>query len=152
MQLNETVPNFTLPDQDGHIVNLTDFAGSPVVLFFYPKADTPGCTIESCGFRDIFLKFQQAGIIVLGISRDTVKAQKKFALKYDLPYPLLADADQTVCKMFDVIRPKSMYGKWVTGIERTTFVIGPDQKLLHIYPKVKPEGHAEEVLALLAKH
>jgi peroxiredoxin Q/BCP len=147
----EIVENFTLPDQDGNIVNLTDFAGSPVVLFFYPKADTPGCTIEACGFRDHFKQLQQAGVVVLGISRDTVKAQKKFQQKYDLPYPLLADADQTVCKRFDVIKPKSMYGKLVSGIERTTFVIGPDQHLIHVFPKVKPEGHAEEVLALLKK-
>ena len=148
-KVGELVQDFTLPDQDGNTVHLTDFAGSPVVLFFYPKADTPGCTIEACGFRDHFRKLQQAGVVVLGISRDTVKAQKKFQQKYDLPYPLLADADQTVCKRFDVIKPKSMYGKLVSGIERTTFVIGPDQRLIHIFPKVKPEGHAEEVLALL---
>ena len=150
-KVGEIVEDFTLPDQDGNTVHLTDFAGSPVVLFFYPKADTPGCTIEACGFRDHFKKLQQAGVVVLGISRDTVKAQKKFQQKYDLPYPLLADADQTVCKRFDVIKPKSMYGKLVSGIERTTFVIGPDQRLIHIFSKVKPEGHAEEVLALLKK-
>ncbi len=145
----DLVENFALPDQDGDTINLTDFAGKPVVLFFYPKADTPGCTIEACGFRDQFTKLQKAGAVVLGISRDTVKAQKKFQLKYDLPYPLLADADQAICKRFDVIRDKTMYGKPVTGIERTTFVIGPDQKVIHVFSKVKPEGHAEEVLALL---
>ena len=150
-KVGEIVEDFTLPDQDGSVVHLTDFAGSPVVLFFYPKADTPGCTVEACGFRDHFKKLQQAGVVVLGISRDTVKAQKKFQQKYDLPYALLADADQTVCKRFDVIKPKSMYGKLVSGVERTTFVIGPDQKLLHVFSKVKPEGHAEEVLALLHK-
>ena len=145
------IENFTLPDQDGNTVHLTDFAGKPVVLFFYPKADAPGCTIEACGFRDQFEKLQKAGAVVLGISRDTVKAQKKFQQKYDLPYPLLADADQTACKRFDVIRDKTMYGKPVTGVERTTFLIGPDRKLLHVFSKVKPEGHAEEVLALLGK-
>ena len=143
--------NFTLQNQDGETVNLTDFAGKPVVLFFYPKADTPGCTIEACGFRDIFAKIQKVAV-VLGISRDTVKSQKKFQEKYDLPYTLLADPEEVVCKQFDVIKPKNMYGKMVTGIERTTFVIGPDQKLLHIFAKVKPEGHAEEVLALLKEH
>ena len=148
----DLVENFTLPDQDGNTVSLTDFGGKPVVLFFYPKADTPGCTIEACGFRDQFEKLQKAGAIVLGISRDTVKAQKKFQLKYDLPYSLLADADQAICKRFEVIRDKTMYGKPVTGIERTTFVIGPDQRLLHVFAKVKPEGHAEEVLALLKKN
>jgi peroxiredoxin Q/BCP len=154
MQPGDVVENFTLPDQDGNPVNLTDFAGSPVVLFFYPKADTPGCTIEACGFRDHFAKLQKAGVVVLGISRDTVKAQKKFAEKYDLQYPLLADADQTICKRFGVIKPKNMYGKLVTGIERTTYVIGGDptaQRLIHVFNKVKPEGHAEEVLALLRK-
>ena len=151
MQVNDTVANFTLHNQDGETVNLTGFAGRPVVLFFYPKADTPGCTIEACGFRDIFAKIQKVAV-VLGISRDTAKAQKKFQEKYDLPYTLLADPDEVVCKQFDVIKPKNMYGKMVTGIERTTFVIGPDQKLLHIFAKVKPEGHAEEVLALLKEH
>ena len=150
-QIGELVENFTLPDQDGNTVNLTDFAGKPVVLFFYPKADTPGCTIEACGFRDHFAKLQKAGVVVLGISRDTVKAQKKFADKYDLKYPLLADADQTIVNRFELVKPKTMYGKLVSGVERTTFVIGPDQKLLHVFHKVKPEGHAEEVLALLKK-
>ena len=151
MQAGDIVENFTLPDQDGNTVNLTDFAGKPVVLFFYPKADTPGCTIEACGFRDHFAKLQKAGVVVLGISRDTVKAQKKFADKYDLKYPLLADADQTIVNRFELVKPKTMYGKLVTGVERTTFVIGPDQKLLHVFHKVKPEGHAVEVLALLKK-
>jgi peroxiredoxin Q/BCP len=150
-QVGELVENFTLPDQDGNIVNLTDFSGKPVVLFFYPRADTPGCTIEACGFRDHFAKLQKAGVVVLGISRDTVKAQKKFAEKYDLQYPLLADADQAIVNRFDLVKQKTMYGKPVTGVERTTFVIGPDQKLLHVFHKVKPEGHAEEVLALLKK-
>lgn len=149
MHVGDTIENFTLADQDGNIINLTDFAGKSVVLFFYPKADTPGCTIEACGFRDQFQKLQQAGIVVLGISRDTVKAQKKFQTKYDLPYSLLADSDQTICKRFGVIKPKTMYGKLVSGIERTTYIIGPDQKLIHEYNKVKPEGHAEEALALL---
>jgi len=151
MQLGKKVEDFTLPDQDGNPITLSSFKGSPVVLFFYPKADTPGCTIEACGFRDHFAKLKKAGVVVLGISRDTVKAQKKFAEKYDLQYPLLADADQTICNRFGVIVEKNMYGKKVTGIERTTFVIGPDQKLLQIFSKVKPEGHAEEVLALLKK-
>jgi peroxiredoxin Q/BCP len=151
MQTGDLVEDFTLPDQDGNPVTLSSFAGKPVVLFFYPKADTPGCTIEACGFRDHFAKLQKAGVVVLGISRDTVKAQKKFQEKYDLPYPLLADADQTICNRFGVIKEKNMYGKKVTGIERTTYVIGPDRKLIYEFNKVKPEGHAEEVLALLKK-
>ncbi len=149
MEVNEKVANFTLQDDQEKAVNLTDFAGKPVVLFFYPKADTPGCTIEACGFRDTFTKLQAAGAVVLGISRDTPRAQRKFREKYDLPYTLLADVDEVVCNQFGVLKEKNMYGKKVWGIERTTFVIGPDQRLVHVFPKVKPEGHAEEVLAAL---
>uniref|UniRef100_E6PX23 thioredoxin-dependent peroxiredoxin n=1 Tax=mine drainage metagenome TaxID=410659 RepID=E6PX23_9ZZZZ len=149
MELHEKVANFTLQDDQEQTVNLTDFAGKPVVLFFYPKADTPGCTIEACGFRDTFTRLQAAGAIVLGISRDTPKSQRKFREKFNLPYPLLADVDEKVCNQFGVLKEKNMYGKKVWGIERTTFVIGPDQTLIKIFPKVTPEGHAEEVLAAL---
>ena len=149
MELHEKVADFTLQDDQENTIHLSDFAGKPVVLFFYPKADTPGCTIEACGFRDTFKKLQSAGAIVLGISRDTPKAQAKFKAKYDLPYPLLADVDEKVCKQFGVLKEKNMYGKKVIGIERTTFLIGPDQTLVKIFPKVKPEGHAEEVLAAI---
>jgi len=149
MELNKKVANFTLETDENKTVSLTDYAGKPVILFFYPKADTPGCSIEACGFRDTFKKLQAAGAVVLGISRDTPKEQAKFRAKYDLPYTLLADVDEKVCKQFDVLKEKNMYGKKVIGIVRTTFVIGPDQTLLHIFPQVKPEGHAEEVLALI---
>ena len=156
MQPGDIVEDFTLQNQDGVAVSLHDFAASPVVLFFYPRADTPGCTIESCGFRDAFEKFQKAGIVVLGISRDTVKAQKKFKDKYSLPYDLLADPEMVLIKRFDLLKEKTMYGKPVTGVERTTYVIAPAdksgaQRLLHVFPKVTPEGHAEAVLALLKK-
>ncbi|HEX3940252.1 MAG TPA: thioredoxin-dependent thiol peroxidase [Acidobacteriaceae bacterium] len=149
MELNDTIADFTLQTDEDKTIHLKDYAGRPVVLFFYPRADTPGCTIEACGFRDVFKKVQAAGAVVLGISRDTPKAQKKFKEKYSLPYTLLADVDEKVCKQFGVIKEKNMYGKKVMGIERTTFLIGPDRKLLKIFPKVKPEGHAEEVLAVL---
>lgn len=149
MEIHDKVADFELQDEEGRTVHLKDYAGTPVVLFFYPRADTPGCTIEACGFRDHFKKLQKAGVVVLGISRDTVKAQKKFKDKYDLPYPLLADPDEVVCNQFGVMKDKNMYGKKVRGIERTTFVIGADGKLLKIFAKVKPEGHAEEVLAAL---
>ena len=152
MNVNDKVANFSLKNQDDETVHLTDFSGKPVVLFFYPKADTPGCTIEACGFRDTFTKLQKAGAVMLGISRDTPKAQKKFQEKYNLPYPLLADVDEKVCNQFDVMQEKNMYGKKVFGIERTTFLIGPDQRLLKIFPKVKPEGHAEEVLEAIRQH
>ena len=145
MQPNDIVENFTLQNQDGKDVSLTDFKGKPVVLFFYPRA-------EACGFRDAFKKFQKEGIVVLGISRDTVKAQKKFKDKYDLPYDLLADPDTVLINRYDLIKPKNMYGKLVKGVKRTTYLIGPDQHLIHIFDEVKPEGHAEEVLALLKNH
>src|SRR5580698_1687463 len=149
MQPGDLIEDFTLPDQDGNPVTLSQFAGSPVILFFYPRADTPGCTIEACGFRDHFAKLKKAGVVVLGISRDTVKAQKKFATKYDLNYPLLADDEMVLIKRFDLLKNKTMYGKPVTGVARTTYLIGPDRKLLHVFQNVKPEGHAEEVLAIL---
>ena len=152
MEPNDKIADFTLQDEQDNTVNLSDFAGKPVVLFFYPKADTPGCTIEACGFRDIFAKIQKSGAIVLGVSRDTPKAQKKFKLKYELPYSLLADVDEAVCKQFDVLKEKNMYGKKVIGIERTTFLIGPDQKLIKVFRRVKPEGHAEEVLDAIQEH
>jgi peroxiredoxin Q/BCP len=146
MKLHEKVADFTLQTDEDKTVSLSDFAGKPVILFFYPKADTPGCTIEACGFRDTFKKLQAAGAVVLGISRDTPHDQAKFRAKFDLPYNLLADVDEKVCKQFDVLKENKVYGM---SIERTTFVIGPDQTLLHIYPKVVPKGHAEEVLALI---
>lgn len=150
-QVGDIIEDFTLPDQNGTPVTLSQFAGSPVVLFFYPRADTPGCTIEACGFRDHFAKLKKAGVVVLGISRDSVRAQKKFADKYDLNYPLLADSEMELIKRFDLLRNKTMYGKPVTGVDRTTFLIGPDRKLIHVFQNVKPEGHAEEVLELLKK-
>ena len=156
MQPNDIVENFTLQNQDGKTVNLTDFKKSPVVLLISPRADTPGCTIESCGFRDAFEKFQKAGIVVLGISRDTAKDQKKFKDKYDLPYDLLADPDMELINRYDLVKPKNMYGKLVKGVKRTTYLIAPadaqgHQRLIHTFEEVKPEGHAEEVLALLKK-
>jgi len=152
MDVHEKVENFSLQNQDGETVHLTDFAGKPIVLFFYPKADTPGCTIEACGFRDAFSKLEDEGAVVLGISRDTPKAQKQFQEKYNLAYPLLADVDGEVCRQFDVLREKNMYGKKVIGIERTTFLIGPNLHVLRVFPKVKPEGHAEEVLKTIREY
>jgi peroxiredoxin Q/BCP len=154
--VNDPIEDFTLQNQDGKTVHLSDYKKTPVVLFFYPRADTPGCTIESCGFRDAFEKFQKAGIIVLGISRDTVKDQKKFKDKYDLPYDLIADPDMELINRFDLVKPKNMYGKLVKGVKRTTYLIAPadaqgKQRLIHTFEEVKPEGHAEEVLALLKK-
>ena len=149
LQKNDKAPAFSLPDQDGNQISLKDFAGKTVVLFFYPKADTPGCTIEACGFRDTYKKIQATGAVILGISADTSAKQKKFEEKFKLPYPLLADTEKTVCAAYGVIQEKSMYGKKYMGIARMTFVIGPSGKIQHVYEKVKPEGHAQEVLAEL---
>ena len=155
MEPNDLVEDFTLENQDGVPTSLSQFKDHPVVLFFYPRADTPGCTIEACGFRDTFKKLQAAGAVVLGISRDTAKKQKRFQEKYDLPYMLLADPEMVLINRYGLLKNKSMYGKLVSGVERTTYVIGADtgegQRLLHVFPKVKPEGHAEEVLALLER-
>src|ERR1039457_6713388 len=119
MKVNDVVDDFGLQNQDGKTVHLSDYKDSPVVLFFYPRADTPGCTLESCGFRDIFKKFQKAGIVVLGVSRDTVKAQKKFKDKYELPYDLLADPEMVLIKRYGLLKEKMMYGKPVTDRKST---------------------------------
>jgi len=148
MDVNDKAPEFTLPDQNDKAVSLKDFRGQTVVLFFYPKADTPGCTIEACEFRDTYKKLQKLAVI-LGISPDQPKAQKKFEEKFSLPFTLLGDADKKVCNAFGVIVEKNMYGKKVMGVARATFIIGGDGKIKHVFHKVKPEGHAEEVLNYL---
>jgi peroxiredoxin Q/BCP len=149
ISINDKAPEFTLPDQNDKEVSLKDFRGKYVVLYFYPRADTPGCTIEACEFRDSYRKIQNTGAVILGISPDQPKAQKKFEEKFKLPFTLLGDADKKVCNAFGVIQEKNMYGKKVMGVVRTTFIIGPDGKIKHIFNKVKAEGHAEEVLAYL---
>jgi peroxiredoxin Q/BCP len=149
IQVNDKAPEFTLQDENGKEVSLKGLRGKVVVLYFYPRADTPGCTIEACEFRDTYKQMQKTGAVLLGISPDTPQAQKKFQEKFSLPFTLLADADKKVAVAFDVLKEKNMYGKKVMGIVRTTFIIGPDGKIQHIFPKVKAEGHAEEVLAYL---
>jgi thioredoxin-dependent peroxiredoxin len=149
VNMNDKAPEFTLPDQNGKEVSLKDFRGKYVVLYFYPRADTPGCTVEACEFRDSYRKIQNTGAVILGVSPDQPKAQKKFEEKYSLPFTLLGDADKKVGNAFGVIQEKNMYGKKVMGVVRTTFIIGPDGMVKHIFQKVKPEGHAEEVLAYL---
>jgi peroxiredoxin Q/BCP len=149
MKVNDKAPAFSLLDQDGNKISLKDCAGKTVVLFFYPKADPPGCTIEACGFRDVYKKIQATGTVILGVSADEPAKQKKFEEKFKLPYPLLADTDKKVCESYGVIQEKSMYGKKYMGIARMTFIIGPTGRIQHIYEKVKAEGHADEVLAYL---
>jgi thioredoxin-dependent peroxiredoxin len=149
MEINDKAPEFTSLDQNGEKLSLADYKGKWVVLYFYPRADTPGCTVEACSFRDSFGKLGKTGAVVLGVSPDTPKDQKKFEEKFSLPFMLVADADKQICNAYGVMQEKNMYGRKVMGVARTTFIIGPDGKINHIFKKVKPEGHADEVLEYL---
>src|SRR5436309_9410808 len=146
-QVGKSAPSFKLLASTGETIVLKDFAGKKtVVLYFYPRADTPGCTKEACGFRDALADYDKAKIAVLGISPDPVKAVDKFATKFHLNFPLLADEDHAVAEKYGVWQEKSMYGKKYWGAARMTFVIGKDGKILHVFEKVKPAGHDREVL------
>jgi len=150
LQVGDSMPSFELPDQQGKLVKSSDFAEKPLVVYFYPKDDTPGCTKEACSFRDAFKEFQERGIIVIGISADTPQAHGKFASKYNLPFILLSDTEKSVIKAFGAWGEKKMYGKSYEGIIRSTFVIDHQGKIVKVFPKVKPEDHAKEVLEALA--
>jgi peroxiredoxin Q/BCP len=146
--IGKPAPKFSLESSTGKTIALEDFKGNQtVVLYFYPKADTPGCTKESCGFRDALADFEKKKIAVLGISPDPVKAVDKFAKKFELNFPLLADEDHAISEKYGVWVEKSMYGKKYMGVARTTFVIGKDGKIAHVFEGVKPDGHDQEVLA-----
>ncbi len=138
--------NFTLPDQKGNSHSLKDYVGKWVVLYFYPKDDTPGCTVEACQFRDNFPKFKRSKAVVLGVSVDAVKKHAKFATKYELPFTLLADEEKKVVELYGVWAKKKFMGREYMGILRTSFLIAPDGKIAKVYEDVKPDGHAEEVL------
>ena len=140
-------PAFSLPDQEGTTHSLADYAGQPVVLYFYPKDDTPGCTKESCAFQDNLPKFKKSKAAVLGVSVLDSKSKARFAEKYGLTFPLLADADHAVMEKYGVWQEKSMYGKKYMGVARTTYLIGPDGRVVKRWDGVKVDGHAEEVLA-----
>ncbi|WP_426755182.1 thioredoxin-dependent thiol peroxidase [Myxococcus sp. Y35] len=148
-QAGDKAPAFQLPDQDGNTVSLAQFAGRSVVLYFYPKDDTPGCTVEACGFRDEHSALEAAGAVVLGVSADSTERHRKFATKFNLPFPLLADVDHALCEAYGVWGEKSLYGRKFLGITRATFLIGPDGVVKHVWPKVKVNGHVAEVLAAL---
>lgn len=139
-------PNFTLPDQENIPHSLDQYIGKWVLIYFYPKDDTPGCTKEACSFRDNFPRFKKSKLTILGISADSTKSHGKFAKKYDLPFTLLSDTDKTVVNLYNVWAEKSMYGKKYMGIVRTSFLIDPTGKIVKIYEKVNPETHATEVL------
>jgi thioredoxin-dependent peroxiredoxin len=145
----DEAPDFTLPDQEGNPVTLSELRGKSVVLYFYPKADTPGCTTQACGVRDHRSDYEQAGAVVLGVSPDQVKAVSKFDQKYDLGFPLLADSDHAVAEAYGVWVEKSMYGRKYMGNERTTFVVSPDGTIKDVFHKVKPAEHDELVLGAL---
>jgi peroxiredoxin Q/BCP len=149
-QPGETAPDFTLSDQQGNPVTLSELRGKSVVLYFYPKADTPGCTTQACGVRDHRADYERADAVVLGVSPDPVKAVGKFDQKFDLGFPLLADEDHTVAELYGVWVEKSMYGRKYMGNERTTFVIAPDGTVKDVFHKVKPAKHDELVLGSLA--
>jgi peroxiredoxin Q/BCP len=152
MTLNpgDAAPDFSLPDAEGNMVGLADFRGQRIVLYFYPRDNTPGCTKEACGFRDAYADYQTQNVVVLGISTDDAKSHMKFATKYNLPFTLLTDADGSLSTQYDSYGLKKFMGKEYMGISRNTFIIGPDGKIEKIYRKVKPEAHAAEILADLA--
>ena len=146
LEAGAKAPNVGASDQDGNNVRLRDYTGRKLVVYFYPKADTPGCTAESQAFRDAKGEFTAAGAAIVGVSRDAVGAQKKFAEKYGLNFPLLADTTSAICDAFGVIVEKNMYGKKSVGIQRSTFLIDGAGKIAKVWPKVSVEGHAAAVL------
>ena len=145
----DQAPNFTADTSDGGRISLSDFAGKNVILYFYPKDDTPGCTKEACAFRDSYHKFQERGAIVLGVSPDAVKSHDKFTAKFKLPFTLVADPDKRIVESYGVWGDKVFMGRKYKGTHRVTFLVGPDRRIKRIWPKVKPEEHAAEVLAAL---
>jgi len=146
VSLDKKVPDFTLPATGDKAVSLSDFRGRNVVLYFYPRDSTPGCTTEGQAFRDLYPDFQALDTVVLGISRDSVKSHENFRAKQDFPFDLLSDSDEHACRLFDVIREKNMYGRKVMGVERSTFLIDANGVLRAEWRKVKVPGHAEAVL------
>jgi peroxiredoxin Q/BCP len=149
LEAGDTAPDFTLPDQHGESVTLSELRGQNVVLYFYPKADTPGCTTQACGVRDHQADYRGADAVVLGVSPDPVKAVSKFDQKYALGFPLLADSDHAVAERYGVWVEKSMYGRKYMGNERTTFLIRPDGKIAEVLRKVKPAEHDGLILRAL---
>jgi len=145
----DVAPKFTVATNGGGKISLADYKGRNVILYFYPKDDTPGCTKEACAFRDEFAQFQKKGAVVFGVSPDPLKSHDKFVEKFKLPFPLLADADKKIVEAYGVWGEKVFMGRKYFGVHRVTFLIGPDGKIKKIWPQVKPEEHAAEVLAAL---
>jgi peroxiredoxin Q/BCP len=151
MLLNENVPapDFSLADETGKIHSLSDYKGKNILLYFYPKDDTPGCTTEACSFRDAYADYTKAGVVILGVSADSSASHAKFKEKYHLPFNLLADVDHAVCEKYGVWGRKKMMGKEYDGIFRTSYLIGADGKIKKVFADVKPAGHSQEVLAAI---
>lgn len=146
LEVGTKAPDFTLPDQNGNMVSLSDFAGKRVVLYFYPKDNTPGCTRQACAFAGTYAEFQKRDIQVIGVSKDSVASHLNFAQKYDLPFVLLADPELKAIQAYDVWKEKKLYGKVSMGVVRTTYIIGADGKIEAVMPKVKPDTNAQEIL------
>lgn len=143
-------PEFTLPDETGELRKLSDYRGKPVVLYFYPKDDTPGCTTEACNFRNDYGQYENAGVVILGISPDSPKKHAKFKAKYHLPFTLLADEAHEVCEQYGVWGPKKFMGREYEGVYRTTFLIDAAGQIVKVFENVKPDEHSSEVLAALS--
>jgi peroxiredoxin Q/BCP len=150
LSVGQNAPLFSAPTETGQMLSLKELRGRTVVLYFYPKDDTPGCTTESCDFRDLSSQFGKKGVVILGVSRDSVESHTKFKKKYSLPFSLISDSDGKITESYGVWKEKSMYGRKYMGIERTTFVIDSQGKILKIYPKVSVTGHADEILKEIA--
>ncbi|RMG91908.1 MAG: thioredoxin-dependent thiol peroxidase [Zetaproteobacteria bacterium] len=147
----DTVPSISVPAWPEGEINLADMKGQWMVIYFYPKDSTPGCTTESCDFRDAHAALQKMGVKVFGVSRDSLRSHQRFAEKHQLPFQLLSDADERLCEAFDVIRMKNMYGRQVRGIERSTFVVDPQGVIRRVWRKVKVKGHVDDVMSALTE-
>ena len=151
LNIGQKAPNFTLSDKDGNGVSLSDFLGKKVVLYFYPKDNTPGCTRQACAFANQYDALKARGVEVIGISRDSAESHSKFALKYTLPHVLLSDPELEVIKTYGVWQEKKLYGKLSLGVVRTTYVIDENGYIIHVMPKVKPDTNAQDIIEFLDK-
>ena len=149
INLNDKVPNFELEGTGNLFFNLSDFIGKYIVIYFYPKDSTPGCTNEGIDFKENIIKFKKMNVEIFGVSRDSIKSHENFKAKYNFPFELLSDNEEIACNLFGVIKMKNMYGKKVRGIERSTFLLSPEGKLMHEWRGVKVNGHIEEILQVL---
>lgn len=147
LKVDTPAPDFSMPDENGKTHNLRDYLGQTVILYFYPKDDTPGCTTEACNFRDDYSAYQDAEVVILGVSPDSPEDHAKFKAKYELPFTLLADIGHQVCESYGVWGPKKYMGREYEGVYRTTYLIGPDGIIQHVYENVKPADHSAEILA-----